>query len=92
MPDKAGVGIAATVNKAAPANDAAGRARATIARFDPRRQAICAAYVLSQVDRPLCVMTVVAWHRACQRLTSPALVIPAGPVARPRGHPPHIGQ
>ena len=36
------------------------RASATIARFDPRRRAICAAHVLSQVERPRCIMTVAA--------------------------------
>jgi len=52
------------------------RANATIARFDPRRRATCAAQVLSHVARPRCIMTVAAWHRARRRLTSPALVIP----------------
>ncbi len=40
------------------------RANATIARFDPRRRATCAAHVLSQVERPRCIMTVAAWQRA----------------------------
>jgi hypothetical protein len=52
------------------------RAKATIACLDPRRRAICAAHVLSQVERPRCIMIVAAWHRARRRLTSPALVIP----------------
>ena len=52
------------------------RASATIARFDPRRRATCAAHVRSQVERPRCIMTVAAWQRARRRLTSPALVIP----------------
>ncbi len=33
---------------------------ATIARFDPRRRATCAAQVLSHVARPRCIMTVAA--------------------------------
>lgn len=36
------------------------RAKATMARFAPRRRATCAAHVLSHVERPLCIMTVAA--------------------------------
>ena len=52
------------------------RAKATMARFAPRRRATCAPHVLSQVECPRCIMTVAAWHSARRRLTSPALVIP----------------
>jgi hypothetical protein len=49
---------------------------ATIARFDPRRRATCAAFVLSQVEWPRSIMTVAACHRARRWLTSPDLVAP----------------
>ena len=52
------------------------RASATIARLAPRRRAIFAAQVRSQLARPRCIMTVAAWHSARRRLTSPALVMP----------------
>ena len=52
------------------------RARATMARFAPRRRATCTAHALSHVERPRCIITVAAWHSARRRLTSPALVIP----------------
>jgi hypothetical protein len=52
------------------------RAKATMARFAPRRRASWAAHVLSHVERPRCIMTVAAWQSARRRLTSPALVIP----------------
>lgn len=51
-------------------------AKATIARFAPRRLATCAAQLLSHVERPRCIITVAAWHKALRRLASPARVIP----------------
>lgn len=52
------------------------RARATMARFVPRRHATFTAHGLSHVERPRCIMTVAAWHSARRRVTSPAMVIP----------------
>lgn len=51
-------------------------AKATIARLAPRRLATCAAQLLSHVERPRCIMTVAAWHKALRRLASPAHVMP----------------
>lgn len=53
------------------------RARATMARFSPRRRATCAAHLPSHLERPRCIMTVAAGHNARRWLTSPPLVMPS---------------
>lgn len=50
-------------------------ARAPIAIFWARRCVSCAPHILSNLDRPRFIMTVEAWHRFRQKLTSPAFVI-----------------
>lgn len=52
------------------------RARATIARFRPRRLATWDAHVRSALPHSRFSMIVAAWHRARLKFTSPALVMP----------------
>lgn len=47
------------------------RSRATMPRLAPRRRAPCAAHGHSHVERPACIITVAAVHKAQRRLTSP---------------------
>src|SRR5690606_1108551 len=58
-------------------------AKATIARFAPRRLATCAAQLRSHVERPRWIMTVAAWHKALRRLASPSSRNAADHVAFP---------
>lgn len=79
---QAQLGDAASILKVVPSTQircnttAMRRARATIARFRPRRLATWDAHVRSALPRPRFSMTVAAWHRARLRFTSPALVMP----------------
>jgi hypothetical protein len=61
------------------------RARATMARIALQLRATCAPHVLSQVESPRCIMTVVALHSARCRLTSLALIMPPETSRSPDG-------